>query len=196
VAQECVADAGGRDVGRLERGMRLLPLLLPAEQAALRGVRQRQMDTVPVRAEAGKEAIGIGRCAVRGAPQGEPLDQGERGEPRLAEDRHVRRPVDQRVRALRGQPVVVARGQDDAPIRPGEARLQEGDRVRRDAVVLEQVAGGEDRVHPLLLCQRQDAAQRLAPVGATPAGRFRASPGERSVEVEVGKKQELHCPEG
>ena len=80
------------------------------------------------------------------------------------------------------------------PIRTSEARLQEGDGVRRDALVLEQVAGAQDRVHALRIGQGQDAAQRLAAVRAPQPGGFGTRPGKRGVEVQIGKQQELHCP--
>ena len=84
---------------------------------------------------------------------------------------------------------MVARSEHDAAIRAGEAGLQEGDRVRRHAVVLEQVAGAQDRIHALRICQGQDAGQCLAAIRPAQPGGLRPRPGKRGVEVQIGKQQ-------
>ena len=189
MAQEGVARSRRRRSPPHRTGRAAASRLLPAQQAALGGVRQGQVDPVAVRPEAGEEAIRVGRRAVRGAPQGEAIGQGQRRQAGLPEEMHVRRPVGHRVRAARRQPVVVAGREHDAAIRAGEARLQEGDGVRRDAVVLEQVAGAQDRVHALRIGQGQDAGQRLATVRPAQPGGLGPRPGKRGVEVQIGKQQ-------
>jgi len=192
VTEERMRDSGGLQFGGVERRVRLLPRLLEGECSALRGVRQCQVDAAAIGGEAREEAIGVGRGAVGGAPQGQPIGQGERGETVLGEEVHVRRPRCQRVRAAGRIPVVVTRGEVDGPIGPREARAQELDGVGGEAVVLEQVAGTQDRVDRLRICQLEDSRQRLAPVLASPPGHRGAGPGEGRVKMEVGEMQEFH----
>ena len=87
---------------------------------------------------------------------------------------------------------MIAGCQVDRHIGAGEALAQEGNRVRREALVLEQVAGGKERIGLLGLGQLDDAGQRLTPIGPSPAGYLGRRPGERGVEVQVGEMQELH----
>ena len=87
---------------------------------------------------------------------------------------------------------MVSRSEVDRTIGPGEALAQEGDRVRCEAVVLEEIAGAQDGVDAFLIGQLEDAGQRLAPVAAPQARGLGRRPGERGVEMEVGEMEDPH----
>jgi hypothetical protein len=90
---------------------------------------------------------------------------------------------------------VIAWRQVDRQVPPGEALAHEGHCVGREALVLKEVAGTQERVDLLGLGQLEDARQGLASIGAAATSDFRPCPGERRVEMQVGEMQELH-PEG
>ena len=88
--------------------------------------------------------------------------------------------------------VVVAGSEVDRTIGPGEAFAQEGDRVGREALVLEQVAGAEHGVDLLIVGQLEDPGQRLAAIPAPEACCLRPRPGEWRIQVQVGEMQDPH----
>ena len=161
-----------------------------SRQAALRGVRQGQVHAAAIRPEVGEEAVRVGRRAVGRAPQREAVGQRQRREAGLREEVDVRRPLGQRVRAARRQPVVVAGREHDAAIRAREARAQEGDGVRREAVVLEQVAGAQDRVDALLhrpaARMRVSVSRRFARRRRAVSGRAQANGASRCRSAKAG----------
>ena len=192
MAEEGVREAGRRQLGGVERRVRRLARLLPRQGRALRRMGEGDVHAAAVDAEPLEQVVRVGRRAVRGPPQGQPVVELHRPELRLGEDVHVRRPLDQRVRAARREPVVVARRQVDAAVRPLERAAQEFDGIRTDAVLFEQVARAQDRVDRLGLGEGHDLGEGIAAVATTRASGLRRGPGERGVEVEVREMEQLH----
>jgi hypothetical protein len=58
--------------------------------------------------------------------------------------------------------------------------------------VLEQVAGGQDGIHPRLLGELEDAGQHVATVPPPEPRRLWTRPGERGVQVQVCEVEEPH----
>ena len=196
VADDGVVEAGGGDLGALERSVPVLTLeggvpLLAVEHGDVdAGVIRRVRHPEPVVEEAGR----VDRLAVRRAPDRDPLAEALAGEVRLAEDVDVVRPVDPPVGAIAGGGVVIPRGGEDREAGPFEGPAQERDRVRRDELVFEEVAADQHRGGALVPGLLERPGHAVAQPLALPARRLARRPAELRVQVNVAEGEELHRP--
>ena len=201
VAEERVIQPAGRDLGRLEGGVRRLPFTLCREPRPFRSVKERHVRPRPGDPEAvAEEVVRVGGSAVRAPPQRDAGRKGDRLERRIAKDVDIPAPSLRRVDARRPIPVVIAgRDVDGHRVEGGEGLPQEVRRVERDAIVLVQIASAEERVRPGRAHEfhdrEQGIAKRLAPPPRHVARRL--APRERGVEMEVGEVDDrpLHSQE-
>ena len=161
--EQGVVEAGLRNLGRPERRVRAVPVALEREVTLLGPVEQGEVNPAPVGAESVEEAGRVGRSAVRGAPEGDPVSEFDGRELPLVEDVNVGCPRHLPVEARRAQPVMVARSNEHSQRRKlGERRTEEFRRVRSEHVLLVEVAAAAQRVHAEVCGQVANPGERLA----------------------------------
>src|SRR2546428_10771376 len=116
--------------------------------------------------EVREEVVGVRRHQVRRAPKRHALPQLDRFEAISAEEGHVVAPLALEIRALCAKPVVVAWSEKGAKARASKSAAQELERVRGDAVLLEEVSRAEQRVDGLGLSDRDDVLKGPVAGGA------------------------------
>ena len=162
VSKERVVQTGRFDLVGIERSVQRLPATLLGEPASFRSVEQGDVGSAPVNLELFQKAGRIRRRAMRCPPKRQAVDELDRLESPGIENADVLAPCDSSVEALGAVPVMIPRRDEDADrVETLECQSEEGRRVRREPLVLVQVAAAQDSIRFGFYGQVHDIVQRV-----------------------------------